>query len=184
MAIFKRFEVWLLLFVIGGAVWFVMQPPPADDDPVEAVEAKVKAGGSESKPEKATGAKSGGKTESPGGKKTSPKDSEPEKVATDSERFEIQQAKIVSENGGSVVEISVLGNQDKKLDLAEPNARLVNGEGDHLERFFLPFDPPPVLEGADSVAELKYWVKGDLKADEKFWLEIDGDRLAVELEKR
>ena len=190
MAIFKRFEVWLLLFMIGAALWFVFQPPKEDVEE-EIVEApkKVEPAKAVENPKAAPNPKSvaevkpePGKRE-PGKPKKSvaapPKKSVP--VSTD--RFEIREANLVSEGGGSVVEISLLGRNEKPLNLEEPNVRLVAENGDQFERFFLPFDPAPVLDGEESVADLKYWVEGDLKA-EKLWLEIDGERVAVDLKKQ
>lgn len=175
MAIFKRIEIWLLFLIIGGAVWFVFQSPGENielDSPVVAVDGKQSSGvNSDSSSTKVSNSKDP-KTEA-----------RAPTVAENEPRFEIVNLKSVPDCIGSLLEFTISGNIGKPLELTSPNVRLVTESGDEIERFFLPFDPPPVLESEDeAAADLKYWVRNGIK--EPLWLEIDGDRVAVDLEKR
>ncbi len=192
MAVLKRFEVWLLLLVIVGAVWFVFQAPVEEEsgdslpeEPVAKVE-DAPDGKSETDSPQTTQreVKDAPKSESADNPVVADPDSEPvATVSTAAGRFEIHGAKSVTEGDGSVVEFTVQGKVDQSLELVSPQVKLVTEGGEEFDRFFLPFDPAPVLEpGDESEASLKYWVRGEL--NEKLWLEIDGDRVAVDLEKR
>ena len=98
------------------------------------------------------------------------------------ERFTIKNVKTVPDSTGSLVEFTVSGNLEKPLELTSPTVRLLTDAGDEIDRFFLPFDSTPILEGEAATADLKYWVRGEMA--KSLWLEIDGERVAVDLEKR
>ncbi|NNE93460.1 MAG: hypothetical protein HKN23_17580 [Verrucomicrobiales bacterium] len=170
MTMFKRIEIWLLLFLVGGAIWFVFKTDGDAEKPEPAPVVKSDSNGKNSPDD----------PEAKGGN-TKP-DTGPKKSA----RFEIRKVSAVQEPGGKVVELTVLGrNQDgDSLELKSPTVRLVTDAGDEIDSFFLPFEPPPVLEAdGESTAELKYWIQGEGNAA-KLWLEIDGERLAVNLDEQ
>lgn len=167
MRIFKRIEVWLLLIMIGGAVWFVMQPPSDEIGDVD--------GGTTTQTDPTNN-----------GTATSGTQGVRNPTETGSSRFEISDTKIAfQEGGGMVLEIEVVNRGGEKVELTEENTALADVDGGRFDRFFLPFDEPPILDGTDSSAVLKYWfadvvgVNGEGK--ENFTLEIEGEELPVHL---
>jgi len=134
MAIFKRFEVWLLLLLsIAGVAYVLWSESRPDDDPAKA-------------------------------------DSNLEVVEEEEEmpkRFEIREVRAVPEGENRVIEIELLARSDssKPEELTPEKARLLaryEGEADEIElpTFFLPFDPPPLIEPkSESIVLLKYWLE-------------------------
>ncbi|MCB1229692.1 MAG: hypothetical protein KDN19_05475 [Verrucomicrobiae bacterium] len=152
MAFFKRPEVWVLLLLsVAGAVWVLWSDSAHDR--------AVNEGDSTSEPKMVETADG---EEAPA-------------------RFAIRERRISREEGHLIVTLR-LGNEmalEGPLDLKSPTAKLVTGDGAMVAPFFLPFDPPPVLDAEiGAFADLRYWLPVT-QADEALWLEIDGERLPV-----
>ena len=163
MNIFKRIEVWLLLAIVGGAIWLVTK----SEDPASEENEITKGGKSNVVPSHATEIRNS-----------------PDAPARP-EKFRIEEWNSVPESGGKVISLKVNARNERPepLVLDSDNVRLVTATGTAVDRFFLPFDEPPVVEAnAESTAELRYWLsdKGTEPSD-KLWLEIEGERLELEL---
>lgn len=98
-------------------------------------------------------------------------------------RFAILDRRVSREQDHLVIALQIGLESDKALPaplaLESPAVRLVTDDGSEVARFFLPFDPAPVLDAEPgSRAGLRYWLPLS-QAREALWLEIDGERLAV-----
>lgn len=157
MAFFKRIEVWILLVLsVAGVAWVLWSD-----------EERKRAEREESDPA--------------GEIRTA--------VDLEGARFEIRERRISREQDHFILTLRVghrLSETGKRLFLAsgasesiEPSAKLVTGAGDSVLPFFLPFDPPPVLD-ADPGAflDLRFWLP-EAQSGAALWLEFEGDRLAV-----
>ncbi len=153
MAFFKRPEVWVLLLLsVAGVAWVLWSDSARDRAEREEAVAAV---------------------------------DEPETGNLDGEssRFAIRERRVSREGGHLIVTLRVSSEADRGLPeplaLEAPAVRLVTGDGASVAPFFLPFDPPPVLDAdPGAYADLRYWLPVS-QAGEALWLEIDGERLPV-----
>lgn len=156
LVIFKRFEIWLLLVLVAGLIWFAFRPEP---DPLgnqpKSVAVLIDNKGKEEK-------------ETP---EESPKD----------EGLRVEEVKVLDSSGGKIVELTLLGSSDTGEDIVLDDSRLVatTSTGARLPLFFEPFRELAVLRtGEDSLVTLKYWLEG---ATDTIWLDFEGKRLQAEL---
>lgn len=118
----------------------------------------------------------------PDGDEDSPEGAAASEVPAPPARFAIAERRLRAEGEHGILTVRVErsgGAGGEPVDLGEPAARLVTGSGEAVPRFFLPFDPPPLLDGgAGAAVELRFWIPLPQVARD-LWLEIGGDRLAV-----
>lgn len=149
MAFFKRAEVWVLLLLSVVGVAWVLWSDSAHDR-------------ARSEPVEIT---------------------EVAENSPDGTRLAIVDRRVSREQGHLVITLQIANATGRPLSeplaLDSPKVRLVTGDGSEVARFFLPFDPPPMLDPESGArAGLRYWFPL-AQADEALWLEIDGERLAV-----
>lgn len=156
LVVLKRFEVWLLLAVIGLVLWVALTPPapsPSLDPPGEA--SPVVSGPSEGKPLP------------PAAEEVPP--------------LVIREVRVQPTEGGQIVETVLAGRSPSgnAIALDESGVSATTATGQPVPRFFEPFREVARLEGeADSVAVLKWWLTSPA---EELWLEIPGLRLRAEI---
>lgn len=152
MAFFKRVEVWVLLVISGGLVWFVLSSGKPGDRGERSQPTPVVA------------------VSTPGVGKLAPH------LRVDEIRLTRQGDHLVVS-----LQVSGRVRAQQATALTEATARLVTGGGAVVPWFFLAFDGPPVLPGQEGRLEpvhLRFWLPGS-QSRETLWLEIDGERLAV-----
>jgi hypothetical protein len=156
MAFFKRIEVWfLLLLSVAGVAWVLWSERSR-----ELFE-----------------------------KQEQPREtSDQETTGRQPSKFEITERRLSREGDHVVLSLRVkrvtnaVGGKNgerENLKITDSNTRLATDEGQSVERFFLPYDPEPVLDahpGAE--VTLRYWVPL-AQTTAPLWLEIEGERLAV-----
>lgn len=153
MAFFKRPEVWVLLLLsVAGVAWVLWSDSARD----------------RAEREEAVAAEEETANEDPG---------------VEASRFAIRERRVSREGGHLIITLRVSSEADRGLPealaLEVPAVRLVTEDGASVAPFFLPFDPPPVLDtGSGAYADLRYWLPVS-QASEALWLEIDGERLPV-----
>lgn len=149
MAFFKRPEVWVLLLLSVVGAVWVLWSDSAHDQAQSEPAAAVPA----------------------------------ETASPELSRFAILERRVSREQDHLVIALQIGlasdNTQPASLALESPAVRLVTDDGSEVAQFFLPFDPPPVLDTEPgSRAVLRYWLPLS-RAREALWLEIDGERLAV-----
>ncbi len=162
MAILKRFEIWLLLGLMVGALVFALKSDPlqglAGDEPDE-----------EAKPNEIAVQATEVDTEK-----------QPETEAV----FSIEKVTVTPTQQGKIVDLTLLG-QAEGTDSVDFNAdvdviTVMTESGDEVERFFLPFPQPAVMDADEpSMVSLKYWLR-DSNA-KILWVNIFDHKLKAEL---
>ncbi len=151
MGVLKRFEVWVLLALVAGGLFFVFTQQGSRDGALQP--------GKEEKPEEKTGGPSSA-TISP---------------------LKLQSIVIERDGDHAVLDLAVrYENQSSgPLDLRPPESRLLAAEGEEIPEFILPFAPSPVVP-ADSEAEvsLQFWLPVS-RLEGSLELDVAGDRLLV-----
>jgi hypothetical protein len=153
MAFFKRIEVWLLLGLsvvgVGWVLWSEQSRELSE-------------------------------------KRDPPtKTSDQETAGGQPPKFEITGRRLSREGEHLVLSLRVKRATDsaeqtkEDLNITDANTRLVSDEGQSVQRFFLPFDPEPILEShSGAEVTLRYWFPV-AESIGNLWLEIDGERLPV-----
>lgn len=159
LAILKRFEVWLLLAIVGALIVFASQPAPPlpgtvamEPDPAER----------ENHPPQLT---------SPDLEKPGPPSSPPS--------LEVREVRVTPSSPGFIVETVIGGGRSADLVLGEDQVRATTADGQTVNRFFEPFqETPTLLSTGDSVASLRWWLPAPAKS---IWIEIDSERIEANL---
>ncbi len=164
MAILKRFEIWLLLGLMTGALVFALKPDPPEGLAAEDTE-QVES------PEIA---------ESP----SLPAAVETEEPTETEPLFRVEKVTVTPTQQGKIVDLTLFGQAEgsNPVDFnTDTNVISVMTEsGDAVERFFLPFPQPAVMDAEErSMVSLKYWLRDD---DTKIlWVNIFNHKLKAEL---
>ncbi|MCF6313519.1 MAG: hypothetical protein L3J39_13825 [Verrucomicrobiales bacterium] len=151
MALFKRFELWLLLILIGGGLYYVLQvESPKHDrgrEPLSQIEDEPT---------------------------TQP-------AAQDTPRFSLEKTTITRDGDHFIVQIDLQCQQSsgKTLRLQTPHTQLLASGARAMEVFFLPFQPQPTLAEAEGKTfTLRYWLtRDDLKSP--LTLKIDNTEVPI-----
>lgn len=153
MAFLKRPEVWLLLLLSVAGIGYVLWSDQKRDDQETGNEASPSAGTSQ------------GEDENP--------------------RFVIAERRVSREADHLIltITVSLVGPFEdsgaSELSAEAGTIQLLSGEGVSLPRFFLPFDPPPILENrAGASIDLRFWIP-TAQADGELWLTWEGEKLPV-----
>ena len=174
MAIFKRFEIWLLFGLMAAAVWFAMKADPGGgiDEPLAATVEKPQTKGKSlavSKPVEK--------------KLETPEINEEEEPPP----FQVKKVAVTRTEQGRVIDLTLLGRAHNRVESLDLNAdkdaiSVVTDTGEEVDRFFHPFAEPAVLDAKeDSLVNLKYWLKSD---DAKLlWVSIGDHKFTAEIPK-
>lgn len=165
LVILKRFEVWLLLGLVAGLVYFALQPPPplpgtsapGTGSPVEAAAAPALVATSAKEP---------------------PSDAA---VPDTTPSLTVREVRVIPSSPGYIVETVISGGaaRDSDLVLGEDHVRATTPEGQPVNRFFEPFHEVPVLSASgDSPAALRWWLPASAPS---LWIEIEGERIEAKL---
>ncbi|MDF1815434.1 MAG: hypothetical protein P1V20_24755 [Verrucomicrobiales bacterium] len=149
--ILKRFEIWLLLLIVVAGIWWAFDAEP------------VSRTGNVAANNPAATATNTGET--------------PE----DAGLLEIRNVYVTPGNEGSIIELTLFGRSgtDEPVSLGEDNLELLTSDGEGVHRFFLPFDPNPMLSPDEkSLITLKYWLKNPVDV---LWLTYRDQTVKVEL---
>lgn len=151
MSLLKRFELWVLLILIGGGLWYVINLEDGEKGPGRA-------------PIAAEDPASTGQAEPP------PRLSLQKTTLTrDGDHFLAE------------IEIHCRNDQPQALELVPPGTRLLAAGGQEVAAFFLPFQPPvkiPALGEMD--VSLRYWLSHD-EINGPVSLSIDKDTIPVKV---
>ena len=161
LVILKRFEVWLLLAIVIALVVYAFQPPPTLPGTAPANPALA-----ETLPEI-----------DPAVIAANPATEIPET----SPALVIREVKMIPSSPGFIVETLIAGGpgRDEDLPLTEDRVRATTAEGQPVNRFFEPFQTPPVLlASGDSTASLRWWLPAPT---DSLWIEIDDERIQADL---
>jgi hypothetical protein len=148
--VLKRFEIWLLFALIGAGIWWAFQ-----EDTVEEI-VQITPGNT-----------------IPG--------TEALKEENDSSLLEVKQVNLSPTQQGTVIELTLLGRSgtDEPVALGTENVELLTSEGEDVHRFYLPFDPDPLLPADEkSLVTLKYWLKNPVDI---LWLTYRDQTVKVEI---
>lgn len=151
MALFKRFELWLLLILIGGGLYYVLQQQAPKLDSRRAPLSQTQ--------------------NQPATKQT----------PQNKPRFLLKKSSITRDGDHFIVQIDMQcqRNNDKALLLQTPHTQLLASGAREMEVFFLPFQPKPSIEEAKGkIFTLRYWLtQDDLKSP--LTLKIGSTELSV-----
>lgn len=159
LVIFKRFEVWLLLSLVGGLFLYLVWPDGvvaatvATPGPSVSAEAKTPEHSSEPSPPKTF-------------------------VVTDVGR---RGPAGPPAQQGIIIDLTLLGRTtgEKSVVLTEANLRIQDESGQIVPRFFEPFATEATfVPGEDREAKIAVWWSG---TGEKLWVEWEGKKVPVEL---
>lgn len=171
MAILKRFEIWLLLFLVVGVVVFVVKN---SSDPKVAVV--------ESPPEEKTLIQPTTETDTETQPEGGNDDGIPELPAvSDSQVLRVEKVVSTNTGNGHIVDLLLAGrsgtDEEVLLDAAKLTVR--TPEGDELPRFFTPFHEDPVLDPKEeTLVTLQYW---SVDTPESLWVEYRDQRIKADI---
>jgi hypothetical protein len=169
LVIFKRFEIWLLLAVIGFVFYSAFRPEGKEPaivvetkPPVEAVPAIVKAGRTDSPPEDA------------GDSGVEEKD------------LLVEEVSIIGGGGGKaeegqVVEVTLLArsNSGRTVRIDESTLKAATATGTPVAHFFEPFKQEQMIRPDEaSLITVRFWLE---RPSAKMWLDFQGERTEVVL---
>lgn len=149
--ILKRFEIWILLVLVFAGIWWAFQAEPV----------------------------STASTEPTGGKEKVSTAIQPSPEADS--LIEVKKVNLTSTDQGTVIELTLFGRSgtDTPVALGNDTLGLHTAEGEGVDRFFLPFDPDPLLSADEkSLVTLKYWLKAPVDV---LWLTYRDQTLKVEI---
>ncbi|MAS95962.1 MAG: hypothetical protein CMO55_22385 [Verrucomicrobiales bacterium] len=156
LVILKRFEIWLLLVIVAGLIWFAFSPESgtALEEAPEPVAVLIDEMG---------------KSE--------------EGIPEEAEKgLRVDSVNVTDSNGGRIVELTLLGRSETEEEIVLDETRLVASTtaGDRIPHFFEPFQEKAVLPPGeeDALVTVKYWLES--QAD-TIWLDFEGKRLQAEL---
>lgn len=151
--LFSRIEVWCLLLIVICGAWWAFQIDEAETSPevVETVGGLPVAG-----------------------------DVDPSGLE-DAALISVHEVSVSPATKGALLELTLLGlsGTDEPVALSEANIEISTSEGESVHRFFLPFDPDPLLSSEEkSLVTLKYWL--DERVD-VLWLTYRDQTVKVEI---
>lgn len=159
LVIFKRFEVWLLLSLLGGISLYLVWPDGVVTATVETSEPSVSV------------------------KAMAPEDplepSEPKTLAVTHVAHRDTAATPTQQ--GIILDLTLLGHTrgESSVALTEANLRIQDESGQIVPRFFEPFAPEAMfIAGEDREARIAVWWSG---VGKKLWVEWEGEKVPVEL---
>lgn len=138
MALFKRFELWLLLILIGGGLYYVLllQTPKKSNGRAPLTQAHNET------------------------------DIKPSPL--DTPRFTLKKTSLTRDGDHFMVQIDMQCQQSSSeaLQLQTPHTQLLASGAREMKVFFLPFQPKPTLaEAKGKTFTLRYWLtRDDLKS--------------------
>jgi|GEM_PF-3602905 len=166
MAVLKRFEIWLLLGLMAGAVIFALQP---DRD------VRISATQSEATPrEKLADRETSTAPEKPAAASEKPVPLEEEPVVR------VEKIRVTKTQQGRLINLTLLGRAEgpEPIDFnSDKDAiSITSDKGDVVERFFRPFPDPAVMDNEQaSLVNLQYWLRDD---EAKFlWVNVMNHKL-------
>jgi hypothetical protein len=149
--ILKRFEIWLLLALVIAGIWWAFQ--------AETMEVAATV------PNQATpGQVPGNEVES-----------------NDSSLLEVKNVQLSPTEQGTVIELTLFGRSgtEDPVTLGAENVELLTSEGEDVHRFYLPFDPDPMLSAEEkSLVKLNFWLTSPV---EVLWLTYRDQTVKVEI---
>ncbi len=153
MAIFKRFEIWLLLVLMVAAVWFAMRA--GDPNEVEII--------AEVDPEQLIESRENSASVTQTVEIPTAKESDPQPVDGG---IRIEKVEVTQTKQGRVIDLTLLGRakEGEMITLSGDSDDILveTDTGERVEPFFLPFSEPATLEsGEESLAKLQYWLKDE-----------------------
>lgn len=149
--VFKRFEIWILLAIVVAGIWWAFD--------AETIPEVTEAGENQEAVESPASADN------------------PEETAL----LEIRSVDVTPGEGGSIVALTLFGKSgtEEPVSLGEGNLELLTTEGEGVHRFFLPFDPDPMLAPDEkSLVTVRYWLKVPA---EVLWLTYRDQTVKVEI---
>ena len=156
LTVFKRFEIWLLVAVVAGLIWYAFRPEPVME-PEKEKETIVSISG-----EKQQSAKEDPQAEE---KKT----------------LEVDKVEISDSPGGKIVAVTLYGKSTsgKEVELNEENLLATTAAGNPVNTFFEPFRHDAFFEAEErSLVTVKLWLEEPTDA---IWLDFQGERVKAEL---
>lgn len=152
--ILKRFEIWILFAIVAAGVWWAFQAETVND--IAATDLPENTGGIDAPENDPESAESAG-------------------------LLEIKNVNLTSTVQGTVVELTLFGKSgtDEAVALGNDTLELLTSEGEDVHRFFLPFDPDPMLAPDEkSLVTLKYWLKSPVDV---LWLTYRDQTVKVDI---
>lgn len=159
LVIFKRFEVWLLLSLLGGLFLYLVWPDGV-------VAATVETSGPSDRVEAIA----------------------PEALSEPTETKTLAVTHVAlrstgesSTKQGTIIDLTLLGRSsgDSSVALTEENLRIQDESGQIVPRFFEPFAPEAMfVPDEDREARIAIWWSG---TGEKLWVEWEGEKVPVDL---
>jgi len=173
MAILKRFEIWLLLFLVVGLLVFAFKTEESIEEKPEVVTKEPTATGSlvvaNQNPDVPV------VENETGGKNPEPTETEIEGA------LRIDKIEVIPNEQGRVVDLTLSGRSGEEGDVSldEKTLRVTNENGEEIPRFFLPFQKDPSLDAKEvSLVTLKYWLRDE---SDTLWINYRDQRLKAEL---
>lgn len=148
--VFKRFEIWILFALIFAGLWWAFQAEPISEVAQETDQIEKIAA---------------------------------EKMAESREEtlIEVRKVDLKPTEQGTVMELTLFGRSgtEEPVELGDANLELLTSEGEGIHRFYVPFDPDPLLSSDEkSLVTLKYWLKTPVDV---LWLTYRDQTLKVEI---
>ncbi|MDF1861593.1 MAG: hypothetical protein P1U87_15360 [Verrucomicrobiales bacterium] len=169
LVIFKRFEIWLLLAVIGFVFYSAFRPEEKEPDPVVEVKQPVEVVPSIVKAERTD----------------SPAEDAGESAVAEKDLL-VEEVSIIGGGGlepkeGQVVEVTLLArsNSGKMVRVDESTLKAATDTGTPVAHFFEPFKREQMIRPDEpSLVTVRFWLE---QPSPKMWLDFQGERTEVVL---
>lgn len=154
--VLKRFEIWLLLAVVGVLIYVALQPVEPEVEEAPAPIATAVLPGVESKPS-----------------------TEAAETPEDYPAVALDSITVKKSGEGSLVEITILARSTTDSEVSDAAISAMTASGEPVERFFEPFRETAMLfPDEESLVTTRWWLESPT---ESLWLEVQGQKIEAPL---